>query len=298
MEFLAGVLDRSLGRVPVVQRRRQSLFEPEPMAARARVVPLDSRGQREATEEAPDGQTSAALEATAPQPPRAPSHRGARVPARMAATQDGEREAAGSEEAGAPIRVRESHAEHETHRGVPVSPREIQKPEPVAEAARARAPKRLQEWESENPPLHERLRRKPEEGMTPPPDSSPHDSTERRPTANSAREDSTRKSEPPRDLGVGRLVETMTVFPGQATPAQAGPPRLAHHPSPRPAAASRSTRAALPRETAPLAPTIHVTIGRIEIRAVAAATRPPRTPQPAAPRLSLEAYLRSRGTGR
>ena len=47
----------------------------------------------------------------------------------------------------------------------------------------------------------------------------------------------------------------------------------------------------------PTAPTVHVTIGRVEVRA--SGTLPPQrgTAVPAGPRLSLEAYLRSRAGG-
>ncbi len=297
MEFLSGVLDRSLERVPVLQRRRPSLFEPEPMASRAGAVPSDSRGQREAMEEATDAETSAALEASAPQPPRSPSHRGARAQARMAAMQDGEREAAGSEEAGARIRFRENRPEQFGHREVPAPPREIPKPEPLADAARLRVPEPTEEWEVVNSSPPVRRRRNPEERMTPPPDSSLKRSTETRSDSHSVGLDSARKMDPPGDSGSERLWVKRAAGPVK-DPIQGRLPQLAQHASPRQPAASRSTRTLMPRETAPVAPTIHVTIGRIEIRAVAAATRPPRAPRPAAPRLSLEAYLRSRGAGR
>jgi len=51
------------------------------------------------------------------------------------------------------------------------------------------------------------------------------------------------------------------------------------------------------RDAAPPAPTIQVTIGRIEIRAMPSPTAPARGKGPAAPRLSLEDYLRLRGGG-
>ena len=46
-------------------------------------------------------------------------------------------------------------------------------------------------------------------------------------------------------------------------------------------------------QSAPAEPVIVVTIGRIEVRAVAAAAPMP-VPTPSAPRLSLEEYLRTR----
>ena len=47
----------------------------------------------------------------------------------------------------------------------------------------------------------------------------------------------------------------------------------------------------------PTAPTIHVTIGRIEVRATPLTTGRAPTTRPAGPRLSLEDYLRTRGEG-
>jgi hypothetical protein len=67
-------------------------------------------------------------------------------------------------------------------------------------------------------------------------------------------------------------------------------------PLPRPAPVSSRPRPLTIREPAPVAPTIQVTIGRIEVRATAP-TAPTRAVRSAAPKLSLEDYLRSRGGG-
>lgn len=48
----------------------------------------------------------------------------------------------------------------------------------------------------------------------------------------------------------------------------------------------------------PAPPTIHVTIGRVEVRATPQATVRPPGPRPAGPRMSLDDYLRSRGEGK
>jgi hypothetical protein len=45
------------------------------------------------------------------------------------------------------------------------------------------------------------------------------------------------------------------------------------------------------------APTIHVTIGRVEVRAILPAVQPTQSPARSAPKLSLHAYLRSRNGG-
>jgi hypothetical protein len=47
----------------------------------------------------------------------------------------------------------------------------------------------------------------------------------------------------------------------------------------------------------PAAPIIHVTIGRVEVRATAPASEPAKKAHPAGPRLGLEDYLRSRSKG-
>jgi hypothetical protein len=104
--------------------------------------------------------------------------------------------------------------------------------------------------------------------------------------------------------------------PGLKPPLQAGPrPSEAHPAEPRDeiSASSLAPRTALepeslafgapnqaaPRPAVPAAePVIRVTIGRIEVRAVAPAAPAPPAARPAAPRLGLAEYLRRRGEGR
>ena len=62
-------------------------------------------------------------------------------------------------------------------------------------------------------------------------------------------------------------------------------------PLPDPAAASMPTAKTEP-------PTIQVTIGRVEVRAIAPPPSPRQPPQPSVPKLSLEDYLKSRSGGR
>jgi hypothetical protein len=82
--------------------------------------------------------------------------------------------------------------------------------------------------------------------------------------------------------------------PGKSLPPAARP---AIQPATRRAAAAKPRPApAEPMEAA--APTIHVTIGRVEVRAVPAAALAPGAVRPFAPKLNLEDYLRSRGGGR
>jgi hypothetical protein len=71
-------------------------------------------------------------------------------------------------------------------------------------------------------------------------------------------------------------------------------PRREIAPVIRATARVESTRAVLP----PAPPTIHVTIGRVEVRATPQATAAKPVARPAGPRLSLDDYLRSRGEGK
>jgi hypothetical protein len=64
---------------------------------------------------------------------------------------------------------------------------------------------------------------------------------------------------------------------------------------PQPAAATTTARRVI--AAAPLPPTVHVSIGRIEIRAVSAASgglKSSRSTQASGPKLSLDDYLKSR----
>ena len=64
------------------------------------------------------------------------------------------------------------------------------------------------------------------------------------------------------------------------------------------AAQPASRKAALPATPPAAPPAVQITIGRVEVRALTTAERSgPRTARPAAPRLSLDDYLRTRGNG-
>ena len=65
-----------------------------------------------------------------------------------------------------------------------------------------------------------------------------------------------------------------------------------------PSAAAPAPTRRQPAVDPPPAPTIRVTIGRVEVRAVLPPPAPARTPAPATPKLSLDEYLRSRNGGR
>lgn len=101
------------------------------------------------------------------------------------------------------------------------------------------------------------------------------------------------KSTPQREMHVVRRVETAVPSPTAAKPQQAISPRLAPQiQSPR---AQRQVAVPAPSiESTP--PAIHVTIGRIEIKATNAPAQPSRQ-RALTPKLSLDEYLKARSGG-
>lgn len=98
----------------------------------------------------------------------------------------------------------------------------------------------------------------------------------------------------PRDLPRQREVEATSAKPIQPT---APPALLPVMRPPLPVVRSMRSMPVVGREPAPPAPTIQVTIGRIEVRATPPTAAPARAARPATPKLSLEDYLRSRSGG-
>lgn len=90
---------------------------------------------------------------------------------------------------------------------------------------------------------------------------------------------------------LGQPNEETTIKP--ATPRKPAP-RRDTAPVSRAATRVEATRAL----QTPSPPTIHVTIGRVEVRATPQTTTRPPAARPAAPRTSLDDYLRSRGEGK
>lgn len=105
---------------------------------------------------------------------------------------------------------------------------------------------------------------------------------------------------------VARADTVTTPAPPKSTAAPAAPAATPPRPPPPPAFAPRNTarrQAATALQPAPRPavrelPPIEVTIGRIEVRAVAGAPGAPRGTPNATPRLSLDEYLRDRGGSR
>jgi len=89
----------------------------------------------------------------------------------------------------------------------------------------------------------------------------------------------------------GSLKGTASAPPAVARPRSAIRPAMARTPG-------IERTAELPNEPRPEAPIVRVTIGRIEVRAVPAPAAPPRKPsRVSGPKLTLDAYLKSRKEG-
>jgi hypothetical protein len=67
--------------------------------------------------------------------------------------------------------------------------------------------------------------------------------------------------------------------------------------APPPTLAVQIARASAPNFTEPATPDIHVSIGRVEIRAIQGASKPARKTGPTGPKLTLDDYLSSRQAG-
>jgi hypothetical protein len=94
-------------------------------------------------------------------------------------------------------------------------------------------------------------------------------------------------SRDPDTAAIARVAAARAVRPLQA------------HAQPAARAPGEGTPASLPAATEPATPTVEIRIGRIEVRAVRAPSRPPHNePRPTAPQVSLEEYLRARTAGR
>ena len=261
-DFLSRVLARSQGQAPVLQRRRASLFEPQPAVAQ-----VESPASRPASPQpAPSAPLSREPAAVMERAPIQPFPVAVRAPAELDATPVSRSES--------PVRSREQPREPAEERGTVLV--EVGLGPPIAApVARPMAPSF--------------------EASVAPPVVTPG-APLARPSAPAP------AVTPPvrRRAGVPR--------PGSETIPRAGSEAVA--PAPRPtvvtplprpplsSARGLTRRPAAPVMTsAPPAPAIQVTIGRIEVRAVQSPSAPARRQGPAGPRLSLEEYLKSRAGG-
>src|ERR1039458_263580 len=84
---------------------------------------------------------------------------------------------------------------------------------------------------------------------------------------------------------------------GQKKQGDIKPLQSFQQPSERPAFQARRQNSFSPNEPRPSAPAIHVTIGRVEVRAIQSAAPKPKPAKPAPPKLSLDDYLQKRDGG-
>ena len=284
-EYFSALLGRGAGWLPVLERRPRSLFEP--LAGRPAAAP---RGADEGNASEPRGASlsvpwgrSAAPPAARPEP----------MTARWA------------DEAPAPARRDEAVAA-QAHSGPAVPQAVSLRPRPVPMIARRDASETQRSDRGvrvSGLQPHATARRVDalvsSRESVPLRSSSLHSSSSRSPASRShAEPDDQRLGEapPPKAMAVG----SREPVPAAATATRAGaslaPMQAAR---PRPAVLlARSQNAAVSRRDAQgvagsPAP-VQISIGRVEIRAVQAPVDTPRQAGPAAPRLSLDAYLRSR----
>jgi len=271
-DFLSRVLARSQGQAPVLQRRRASLFEPQPAVAQVE-APASRPTSPQPAPSAPLSREPAAVMERAPIQPFPVA---VRAPAELDATPVSRSES--------PVRSREQPREPAEERGTVLV--EVGLGPPVAApVARPMAPS----FEaSVAPPVvtpGAPLARPsaPAPAVTPPVRRRagvPRPGSETIPRAGS---------------------EAVAPAPIEAPALVEAPRPTVVTPLPRPTLSSArglTRRPAAPVMTsAPPAPAIQVTIGRIEVRAVQSPSAPARRQGPAGPRLSLEEYLKSRAGG-
>lgn len=279
--FLSGLIERASGAAPMLERRTRSLFEPEPGAAATPVStamessetvesppPLLSPATRsnQAVPAVPTPAARAAAENTGPDP--APPRRRRAAPAIEAA-------AVGSEPAPVPL------------------PPPALKPatlrtrfEPRADAAPLEHPPAA----VAAPPVTSVLKAKP---MAAPAVVEPHTPVEK-----PALRREPRKPEAGEDPSLRLRALT------RPRPEPAALPQTAHPvPESQRAVApsvllARVAQRSLPQaEPANQPPPVHISIGRVEVRAASGAPERSRERKPGGPRLSLDDYLRGRNGG-
>jgi len=280
-DFLSTLLDRALGRAPVLERRRPSLFEPLPGADGPRqegIWPSTEAPQESESAESPE----------APRPRRRPARdrleevdswrEGPPATASPFLPADGARQEVNQPNlnpvAGPPVERIVRLVERE----VPLLPMQsapsIQEHASAPPAAASPAMARPVDL-----PGREAARQESGPGQRPSPPAPAH--------APSARPAVVTPVVPP--VIRPAAAETAPARPAVITPVIA--------PAIRPVTAPRSLPSIVRGERSS-APTIQVTIGRIEVRAPSAPAAPGRAAPPAGPKLNLEDYLRARGGGR
>lgn len=286
-DYFSALLERGAGGLPVLERRPRSLFEP--LAGRSAAAPRGA-DERHASELLGASLASPRGHSAAP-----PAARQEPTTARWA------------DEAPAPARRDEAVAA-QAH-SEPAAPQaELLLPRPVPMIARREASETQRSDRAVRVPSvqHQATARRIDALVSsresvPLRSSSLHSSSSRSPASRShAGPDDQRLGEAPPSPPKPMAESSREPVPAAATATRAGVGLAPMQASgPRPAVLlARSQNAAVSRRDAQgvagsPAP-VQISIGRVEIRAVQAPVDTPRQAGPAAPRLSLDAYLRSR----
>ena len=292
-DFLSGLLDRSLERAPVLQRRPPSLFEPTPDGARLGARLSGSVWQHANEEETgSDLESSEIREGSSRSTAGRPYYTAAPLATNLAPESE-KHESVHLAKPVAPIPRSESYSHHVAFEDTTPTVPEKRFSKTVVPPAPTRVDETIVEKEVEQPQLSIRSTRltmtrsdAPAAELSsvtplPHPVITPAFKLDQR-NEGIARRDEVRKVA--RELSPVKPAKTMLqpLFP----------------PLHRPVVSSPRPQAEIMRGKALAVPTIQVTIGRIEVRA----TMPPAVPtsravRPVAPKLSLEDYLRSRAGG-
>ena len=313
-DFLSRLVGRAMGRTPVVRPRLASLYEAGPAVSGA---PESGFGEPRAPDDSPRLESTEETAADAPSPRRSRDEApGADPEASAVPRRPGDADAAVAgpsvserprHDAPSRVAVRASKPAATEPPSDASRPSPTETPDPPEAGARSRRPARPtpagrvtpQDVRESRPPRPVR------EGAGPPAETAdrPEALAVPSPTRRAPAEGPTprRPDATPAAPSVGnsdevadrRLRPAVTAVPegrAERAPAIDGDFRRA---ADRPATPRAETRK---RATSPPArePTIQVTIGRIEVRAVTPPAQPAKPKKPTAPRLSLDDYLRRR----
>jgi hypothetical protein len=279
-DLFASLVDRTLGRAPVLERRQPTLFEPAIDVAFSEPALQETENFVES--EPPPREPKQVLKNTSPQPLLALEEPEASAletrPVRRPRVRDVPAPEENVETRLAPAPVKEatasSHEEHTHDVKPPVVAAPTMTPERTIETIVEKTIERevIKEQTPEEPAIREiQTFTQP----TPEPQPPPRDDT-----ASTAQ---------PSKVEVRHLPA-----PKQATPIK---PLAPKNPARYPTTALKTraaARAEAKRRPEPPAPIINVTIGRVEVRATTPTTSKAQAARPAGPKLSLDDYLRSR----
>ena len=280
-DFLSNLVDRALDRGPVLERRRPSLFEPVRGAAG---VGGASAGTALAQDEA-EGSNFQLQDQAQSKKPTSPSATHSETSPAQAAQKP--LTAVREFESAQPQKVSLTAVWGEPNENIQPRPSQAQRRIADEEVARNRIVETIIETKIEQtqPLIRREEVLEPKNQSLPPPPSTP------------IAERIVRVVEAVRDTRV-KTTDKSQVQPLPPTPSKSpSRPFLTPAPIAQPAISRQQRRVSPEREIPPALPTIQITIGRLEIRATSPAAVPPRASRSAGPKLSLDAYLRSRNGG-